>query len=260
MIRVIRRFSQLIALVIVLAIPYLNNRGINIIIGNLYSSTFFGIDISDPLLFLQSVILSKSLDFKFFLSILIPVILAVTLGRVFCSFLCPVNTIFEWLNRLYPRRKLGQVKGSSRITLVLLLIIILLIFFTRIPFFTYLSLPGILSIELQKILLTKSLSFFWMTFAFLIFLDFVIRRRFWCNYICPQGIFISFLRTPKTLKVVKESDENSQCIGCRRCVSSCPFYLNPMEEKIYPQCVNCLECVQVCKKNHKDNIPLNIKF
>lgn len=259
MIRILRRVCQILAFLIILAIPYLNSKELNIA-GNLYSSTFFGIDITDPLIFLQNVILNRSFDLKFFLSIAIPVIIALVLGKVFCSYLCPVNTVFEWLNKLYPRKNAKHVKGNSRVTFTLLLVVTILVVFTKFPIFTYLSLPGIFSLEMQKVVLSKTFSFFWLAFIFLILLDFILKRRFWCNYICPQGGFIGFLKTPRTLKVVKNKDKTVKCTGCGKCVSSCPLYLNPMEENIYPQCYNCLECVQTCKKIHKDYAPLNIKF
>ncbi|MCX7770284.1 MAG: 4Fe-4S binding protein [Proteobacteria bacterium] len=260
MIKIIRRLSQILAIFFILAVPYLNDRQINIIMGNLYASSIFGIEISDPLIFLQNVILNLSFDFKFFLSIIIPLVLAITFGRVFCSFLCPVNTVFEFLNKIYPRKKLIQIKGDYKASLILFSILIILIFITEHPLFNYLSLPGLLSVELQKLFISKSPSLFWGLFVFLILIDYIIRRRFWCNYLCPQGIFIGFLKIKKTLQVVKEVDKVIKCLGCKRCVTSCPFYLNPMEEKIYPQCTNCFECVLVCRKNHKDQAPLKIKF
>lgn len=260
MVRVIRRLIQLFALIVILLIPYLNEKQINLLMGNLYSSTIFGIDISDPLMVMQNILLSYSFELKFFLTAIIPIFLALIFGRVFCSFLCPVNTIFEWLNTLYPKKKQIQVKGSGKITYIFICLLIILVLLAKYPLFTYLSLPGALSIELQNTIMSKSLSIFWVILLFLIFLDFVIKRRFWCNFVCPQGIFISLLRGPKTMKIIRNINSSSKCTGCKKCTSSCPLYLNPMEEKIYPQCINCLECVMVCRKNHKENAPLKIKF
>jgi ferredoxin-type protein NapH len=258
-IRIIRRLLQFLTLILLISIPYINDRQINIFIGNLFSLTIFGVDISDPLIFLQYLVLNHNFEAKFFLSILIPVILAISFGRVFCSFLCPVNTVFEIVNKFSLKNKKVPVKGNNK-TILLLLSLMLFVLVSKHPIFNYLSLPGLLSIELQKVISFKLFSLFWAIFFGLVLLDYFSKRRFWCNFICPQGIFLSFLKTPWTLKIVREKSEALKCLNCRKCVLSCPFNLNPMEKKIYPQCTNCMECVITCRKNHRNQSPLSFKF
>jgi len=211
-------------------------------------------------MFIQDLLINFEFKSGFFVSILLPLLLALILGKVFCSFFCPANTIFELFRKFYSKKNVKELANGRRIRIFILLLILLLVFLLKIPLFNYLSLPGIFSLELQKIAFHKKLSLFWIFLLFLVFVEFIFKKRIWCNYICPQGSFIGLLISPKTLKIIKRERLHDSCIGCRQCVISCPFDLNPMDGNIYPQCTNCFECYVTCRKIHKENATLGFKF
>lgn len=260
MIKVIRRTIQLLTLVIVILTPFLSSKGLNFLLGNLFSISFFGFSVIDPTLLIQHILLNHHINIDLLIASAIPFLIAIIFGKVFCSFACPVNLILEMIKKVNVFVKRVTVKGSSKIRYGILVFLILAIFLTGIPIFNFLSLPGIISVEIQKVFYLKLFSIFWGFFLLLLFLELVIRRRFWCNYICPQGSIIGLIRTPKTLKIIKKQDDLSKCSGCKKCIMACPFYLNPLEGNIYPQCTNCFECVITCKKTHKNNPQLTWKF
>jgi len=193
------------------------------------------------------------------MSILLPLLLALILGKVFCSFFCPANTIFELFRKLHSKKNVKEL-DNGRIRIFILLLILALVFLLKMPLFNYLSLPGIFSVELQKIAFLKKVSLFWIFLLFLVTVEFIFKKRIWCNYICPQGSFIGVLRTPKTLKIIKRERLQDSCKGCIQCVISCPFDLNPIDGNIYPQCTNCFVCYVTCRKIHKENAILGFKF
>ena len=84
----------------------------------------------------------------------------------------------------------------------------------------------------------------------LIFLVFVtilalglIRRRFWCRYLCPLG---TLLAVTSRLRMFKRS-VTDDCTRCHQCVRACPVGAIPDE---HPQtyrhqnCIQCLKCLE----------------
>lgn len=231
------------------------------VLGSLYSISFFGITLADPLLFIQNMIITKEVEKAFFFAIIIPILLALIFGKVFCSFFCPVNTIIEHFIKLTKRKNVDKtLKGNLKIRYIPLMLLIIGMLLFKEPLANYFSLPGMLSLEIQQVMSTKVFSLFWYIFGFLLVIEILIKKRLWCNFICPQGTFIGVFRTKKTLKIVRKEKENGKCTGCKLCVASCPFYLNPMGKEIYPACTNCLECYLICKKTHKEDRSLELKF
>ena len=64
-----------------------------------------------PLEGLESLLLTKSLYLPSLVGMVIPVLIALFLGRVFCSWLCPVSFILELFDRL---RKFITKKNISK--------------------------------------------------------------------------------------------------------------------------------------------------
>ena len=86
-----RRLVQFLAMSFIFVIPILNMLGIRQIIGTYYSISIGNLDIIDPALMLQTIFLTKEIYFPLLLAGIIPLILTLIFGKVFCGWVCPVD-------------------------------------------------------------------------------------------------------------------------------------------------------------------------
>jgi len=94
-----RAFQIFVALAFIL-IPLLNRSRYSMVYGNFLSFHAFGIPFADPLAVLQLTIKNLYFTIDNFIGTLLPLILAFTLGTVFCSWICPYGLLSEFTQRL----------------------------------------------------------------------------------------------------------------------------------------------------------------
>ena len=84
---------------------------------------------------------------------------------------------------------------------------------------------------------------FIFVFFILILVLGVVRKRFWCRYLCPLGTLFSIFSRPRILRRSVTDD----CTQCLKCVKECPVGAIPEE---IPQacrqqdCVSCFKCLE----------------
>lgn len=68
--------------------------------------------------------------------------------------------------------------------------------------------------------------------------------RFWCRYLCPQGVLLGLIQRFSLLKVWRDA---ATCIDCKRCDKVCPYRLAvSTSDVVRGDCIGCLECVEAC--------------
>ena len=248
---ILRRISQVSILLLFLVGPWL---GVWIIKGNLASSLLFDtVPMTDPLLFLQilatgftavatEVITGAMIVLGFYLLVG---------GRVFCSWVCPVNIVTDAANWL--REKLG-IKGGSRLhrnTRYWVLAMVLIVS----------AVTGTLAYELVNpvSMLHRGLFFGmglgWAVILGVFLFDLLIAKRGWCSHLCPMGAFYDLLGRASPIKV--RADARARCDDCGECFIVCPEpqILPPVlkgEKKGIPpvvlsgDCTNCGRCIDIC--------------
>jgi len=77
--------------------------------GSLWSMRFAGFDISDPLAVAEMLFASKTIHVPFLISIILPIIITLLLGRVFCSWLCPAHLLFTCGDKLRSLLKFAEI-------------------------------------------------------------------------------------------------------------------------------------------------------
>lgn len=264
-----RKLFQISVLLFFVAVPFLLLVDSRCIIGNLYSIRIFGLDIADPTMVLQTVLLSKEFYLPLIVMTIIPLILAAIFGRVFCSWMCPYNSLLELgesktliktLRKIGLRKKQKVTNKNPKavyyyIATIFFFIIAVIIGF---PLIGFLSFPGIISSQMAAVILGAGIGLEITLFIFVFLIEFLTGKRFWCKYMCPVGVVLSLVRNKKTLRVVHDL-EKCDCKGTGDpCSSSCPLNLDPKEINAYPYCFNCGRCVKTCEQT--GNKALSLKF
>lgn len=250
---ILRRLSQFGILALFLLGPL---AGIWIVKGNLnYSYTLGLLPLTDPYVALQSLAaghLPETLG-------LAGVGIALTCyflvgGRVYCSWVCPVNVVTDaagWL-----RDRLG-IKGSvhlSRSTRYWILAMTL----------AGSALSGVVLWELINpvSMLHRGLIFglgaAWTVVAAVFLFDVFVMSRGWCGRLCPVGAFYSLVGRWSPVRV--SAVRRTACNDCMDCFDVCPEpqVIRPALKGegqgigpviLAPNCTNCGRCIDVCAQD-----------
>jgi polyferredoxin len=189
------------------------------------------------------------------LAILVAVLaMSVVVAKSFCSHLCPVGTLSEWLGRS-GARLLGRTWLPPRWLDVPLraLKYVLLVFFVWATWVA-LDVPGVrafLDSPYNRVADTKMLLFFArpsrITVGVLgvLVIGSVLVRDLWCRYLCPYGALLGVLGRFAPLKVTRNA---ATCIDCRKCTKVCPARLpvHAVARVASVECTSCQDCVAVC--------------
>lgn len=248
----LRRSVQLLILGLFMLGPL---AGIWLVKGNLnFSYTLGFLPLTDPYVALQSLFAGHLPETLGLIGVAIVLgFYAVLGGRLYCSWVCPVNMVTDaagWL-----RDRLG-IKGSvhlSRQTRYWILGMTLL----------GSALSGVVFWELINpvSMLHRGLIFglgaAWTVVIAVFFFDLFVMSRGWCGHLCPVGAFYSLLGRWSPMRVAARQRE--ACNDCMDCFEVCPEpqvirpALKGGARGIGPvilaaNCTNCGRCIDVCSK------------
>ncbi|MBP2239774.1 ferredoxin-type protein NapH [Cytobacillus eiseniae] len=218
--------------------------------GSLGSSTFIGIVLSDPFAALQVILASKKINIGYLSgAMIIFLFYFIVSGRVFCSWVCPVNTLLELTEKLRKYIKVPDKIYNRHIKKQLALAVLVLSFIVGVPVFELVSPIGF---TVKNALFTFGIGI-WIILAIVLF-ELLISKRGWCRYFCPLGGFYQSFGEAGVFNVKFDHDA---CVGCDTCRSVCfadPVILEPgiyRESKfvVSGDCSLCGACVDHCPFN-----------
>lgn len=214
---------------------------------------------------LKATILTGELPARFPAGmILLVAFLAITLlfRKAFCSWLCPVGTISEWLWKL-GRRVLGRTFALpwwADYPLRGLKYLLLGFFLWAVGGMAVEGIRAFLQSPYGLVADVKMLDFFRrmtttvaVSVAVLVVLS-VLVQNFWCRYLCPYGALHGLVSWLSPVRIRRDA---ASCIDCAKCAKACPSRL-PVDVKASiasPECTGCLECVAACPV--KDTLALS---
>jgi ferredoxin-type protein NapH len=248
-----RRFSQLSIMAIFLIGPWFS---IWLVKGNLsFSLTLDVLPLTDPHVLLQSLFAGHSPESIAITGALI--VLAFYLlvgGRVFCSWVCPVNIITDTAHWLRERLGLSGASRLPRTTRYWILGATLLLAFVN----GSIVWETVNPVSMLHRGLIFGIGTAWLIILAVFMLDLLVSRRGWCGHLCPVGAFYSLLGTHSLIRI--RADERDQCDDCMDCFMVCPEQqvirpaLKGAEKGIgpvimSPNCTNCGRCIDVCAKD-----------
>jgi polyferredoxin len=173
--------------------------------------------------------------------------------RSFCSWLCPVGTVSEYLWRL-GRKLLNRNFRIPRAVDIPLrgLKYLLLGFFVYLIFYMSVqSIRAFLDTPYGTVDDVKMLNLFRdpgiaTTIALAILLiGFLMVQNFWCRYFCPYGALMGLASLLSPLRIRREAN---LCIDCAKCAKACPSAL-PVDQLVTiksADCIGCMQCVASC--------------
>jgi polyferredoxin len=173
--------------------------------------------------------------------------------KTFCSWLCPVGTVSEYLwkfgkkifqrNLHVPRWLDIGLRGLK----YLLLAFFLWAVYSMAPpdIHAFLQSPYGLIADVKMLNFFRFLGQTGLLVIGVLMLLSVVIQNFWCRYLCPYGALLGFAALLSPLRIRRNPDT---CIDCAKCANACPSQL-PVDQLITiksAECTACMECIAVC--------------
>ena len=204
-----------------------------------------------PLEGLESLLIAKSVFLPSLIGMAIPVTIALFLGRVFCSWVCPISFILELFDRIrkiVERRRIlrNRLLVAKKVLWFTLIAELLLSLVLGAPLFVFLSPPGLVGREIMMLVFFKKFAVEGVIILLIVVLE-LFTRRCYCRSFCPLGGLLAFLGRKRSLRMHVEP---ARCTQCGRCEKACPMGLLPhIGEGTSAYCWNCGECLDSCRHN-----------
>ena len=214
-----------------------------------WSARVFGLETADPSMVLANTLSTRTFRRELWLGLGVPVLIALLLGKVFCSHLCPMRLLFELgqgvrrglerlgleLPELRSRHRWGGwvLAGGLLATLASSTAVWLVI----LPYASF-------GASLFLLVTTGTLSALAAVVAGWWLLDLLAAPGYFCHNLCPTGFL---LETVSRFSLLRLRKTGSPCpSSCDLCHRTCPYGLEPALEQGHPACDNCGRCVAVC--------------
>jgi ferredoxin-type protein NapH len=227
--------------------------------GNLSSSVWFGIGLTDPYIWLQSMLAGAPLGKSALIgTVIVASFYALLGGRIYCSWVCPINLLTDlayWVRQKLEIKSNYTISKETRVSILILSLV--------------LSVScGTLAWETVNPITMFQRELMWSSVAGLMVLgsiflfDVFITRRGWCSHICPVGAFYSQIGRYGRLRI--KATEAGACNGCSACIKVCPepHVLAPVVSKkagyvTHGDCTRCGACLDECSTGA---LAMNINF
>jgi len=216
--------------------------------GTLWSMRLFGVDLTDPLAVVETLATSKHAHVPLLVSAVIPVILAILFGRVFCSWICPGYVLFELTGKLRRLLRLaeiqpGRVRFSHRNKYCVLLVGLIVAGITGKPLFALLYPPAVISRALHAWIFGTMFLGMFLFLSVLVAVELFVSPRWWCRTMCPGGALYGLMGWFRPVRIKLK---RSACTGCRECIPVCEAGINPITQSESIECDNCGVCIRHC--------------
>lgn len=202
-----------------------------------------------PLEGLESLLVAKIIYLPLLIGMVVPILVAFFLGRVFCSWICPVHFLSDMSDRVLllfsrKKRRKDKVLLPRQIFWFVLVADILIALVLGAPIFVIVSPPGLIGREIMRAVFFHTLAMEGLIVVAVLLAN-LITRRFFCRYFCPLGALLAFIGGKRRLRIYHNDEA---CTDCGVCQRSCPLGLNPaLKEGASLYCWNCGECVEACR-------------
>ncbi len=248
----LRRVAQFGFLALFLAGPL---AGVWIVKGTLASSVTLGVlPLSDPHIVLQSLAAGHAIGVTALTGAAIVLgIYALIGGRIYCSFVCPINIVTDLSHWLRERLRIPKGWQPTRNTRFWILVATLVVS----------AVTGTIAWEFVNPItllhrgLLFGIGFGWAVVLAVFLFDLLVSRRGWCGHLCPVGAFYGLLGSASLLRI--SAKRRAACDDCMDCFAVCPepHVITPALRGaargdgpviLSRDCTNCGRCIDVCDR------------
>lgn len=194
------------------------------------------------------------------------IVLSWVFGKSFCSWICPIGTLSEyiadfgdrvqkkifkrvlyfpkWLD--YPLRSLKYLLFGFFAQAIFTM--------TAFTLNTFLSSSYNIVSDIKMYYFFADISRFSLIVIAILFVLSVFIRGFWCRYLCPYGALVGILSVLSPNKITRNTES---CIDCAKCTIVCPsrIKVDNVKTVVSDECTTCMSCVDVCPV--KDTLQLS---
>lgn len=222
--------------------------------GYYWSITVGGIPVIDPLAGLQNFRIDPILSVSWMVAFIIPIIIALLVGRIFCSWICPINTCQEMCR--YATKKVVErlphktlIQGNYR---RMLLFGGILITFSGIIVFPFILPYAVLGRLISNLSMGVVLWHGIVFITLVLVADSFLEKGIWCNKLCPTGALLDLISRRRLFGIKYDADRclnsnttDSSCYTCSVCTKVCSWESDPKQGTNH-NCTNCHQCIDKC--------------
>ncbi len=173
--------------------------------------------------------------------------------KSFCSWLCPIGTLSEWLwqggralfkRNLEPPRWLDIPLRSLKYGLLGLFVWVIA-GMSAAALREFLTSPYGLVADVKMLAFFRELTIVGASVLLLLVVLSVLVKNAWCRFLCPYGAMLGLVSSLSPVRIRRDPDA---CIDCAKCAKACPSAL-PVDRLLSvksPECTGCMECVAAC--------------
>lgn len=166
---------------------------------------------------------------------LVGIIVSFLLGRVYCGWICSINTVLRAITWIKKKLHIKSLKTPE--------------FLTK-PWVRFLALGLFVAIFIFIMVTGKKLPVLPILFTIGVILTFFFPESLWHSYLCPYGtiIHIPALKSAHCMSINAEKCNN--CGACKRVCPSKAIEKNENHHEIIKgDCLVCMDCSISCKQN-----------
>ena len=220
------------------------------VLGMPWAGRIGGLDTADPLMVASHALKTGTFSLSLLLGLLLPLGVALLLGKFYCSHLCPARLLFE-IGQL-ARRGLGRLgidlptsRSEARLGGWVLLGGLLATWGAGTTVWLLILPYAGMSAAIFLLVTTGATTALVVPVAGWLAVDMLAAPGLWCGNLCPTGWLLEQVGRLSLVKLRKV--DNSACpTACDLCTQVCPYALQPQFEQHQPACDNCGACVAVC--------------
>lgn len=188
------------------------------------------------------------------------------LGRFFCSWICPLGILNQWISHLFNKRRpvddyrVNAYRTVYRLKYYILAVLVVLGLFGSLQ--TGLLDP--ISFVMRSFILSIFPAFhYWsgglylkqplfyggiliaVIFLLMLFANRFI-TRFWCRVICPLGALLGVFSSVSLLRIRRDV---GKCTDCQKCLQFCHGGCDPHTSLRITECTVCMNCIESCPED-----------
>src|ERR1700746_3337381 len=176
------------------------------------------------------------------------VAMAFLFRKAFCSWLCPVGTVSEYLWKLGRKlfRRNFLMPGWGDVPLRGLKYLLLGFFLWAVSSMSASAIAAFMRSPYGVVADVKMLNFFrfigetgLIVLGILVVLS-VLVQNFWCRYLCPYGALLGITSLFSPMKIRRNT---ATCIDCAKCAKACPSSL-PVDKLVTIKSAECTGCLE----------------